>query len=193
MTVNQYSNHIGCGATLRQVVMPAAVVVVAVVLTTVAVAVRAVVGGVVVAVATAVAVEDLNVEVSPVHFEQPSFPSVVTAVVVTVAAVFVVVVAAAVAVVVTAVASVPDPACAGAFAVPHHKHSQYQVFVLVLDLCTELPASLTVLSKHQPAEVGSHIYLSSYTENKDSSYHHRKETAVLPSHTGDILMTKYLT
>ena len=77
----------------------------------------------------------------PVHFEQPSFPSVVTAVVVTVAAVFVVVVAAAV--VVTAVASVPDPACAGAFAVPHHKHSQYQVFVLVLDLCTKLPASLT--------------------------------------------------
>ena len=75
----------------------------------------------------------------PVHFEQPSFPSVVTAVVVTVAAVFV----AVVAVVVTAVASVPDPACAGAFAVPHHKHSQYQVFVLVLDLCTKLPASLT--------------------------------------------------
>ena len=65
MTVNQYNNHVGCGATLRQVVMPAAVVVVAVVLTTVAVAVRAVVGGVVVAVATAVAVEDLNVEVSP--------------------------------------------------------------------------------------------------------------------------------
>ena len=65
MTVNQYNNHIDCGATLRQAVMPAAVVVVAVVLTTVVVAVRAVVGGAVVAVATAVAVEDLNVEVSP--------------------------------------------------------------------------------------------------------------------------------
>ena len=41
--------------------------------------------------------------------------------------------------------------------------------------------SLPVQSNSQLVKGGNHIYLSSYTGNKDSSCHHRMETARLPS------------
>lgn len=170
--------------------MPAAAVVAAAVLTAVVV-VRAVVGATAVAaVKAAVAVEDLTVGVSPVHFEHLSFPSVVTVVAVVIAAAATVVVGSVV--VVTAVVFEPDLAYAGAYAEQHHKHSRYLVAVQELGLYKGQQASVTVLSSNQPVKVGSHICLSFCTENKGSSYHHRKETVGLPSHIEDSLKTKYL-
>ena len=50
--------------------------------------------------------------------------------------------------------------------------------------------ALPVRSNNQLVVEGSHIYLSSYTGNTGSSYHHRMETAGLPS--GNIIkMEKY--